>query len=49
MATLRARLAGAPIPKSFSGLPSVLILLGLLAMVLIGFAQAFHLYPPGLP
>lgn len=48
-ATLRIRLAGAPVPKSFRGLPSVLILLGFLAMVLMGFAQAFHLYPPGLP
>lgn len=47
--TLQARLAKAPVPKSFSGLPSVLILLGLLAMVLMGFAQAFHLYPSALP
>lgn len=45
LAAFRIRLAGAPIPKALTGLPSVLILLGLISMVLLGFTQAFHLYP----
>lgn len=45
LATFRGRLKGAPIPKSVSGLPSVLILLGLFSMVLMGLARAFRLYP----
>ncbi len=45
LTTLRTKLRGSPIPKSLAGLPSVLILLGLISMVLLGFAQAFHLYP----
>lgn len=45
LATFRDRLKGAPTPKSLTGLPSALILLGLISMVLLGFARAFHLYP----
>jgi electron transport complex protein RnfA len=45
LATFRNRLKGAPTPKALTGLPSALILLGLISMVLMGFAQAFHLYP----
>jgi electron transport complex protein RnfA len=45
LTTFRNRLQGAPTPKALSGLPSALILLGLISMVLMGFAQAFHLYP----
>jgi Na+-translocating ferredoxin:NAD+ oxidoreductase RnfA subunit len=44
LTSFRNRLKGSPTPKALSGVPSALILLGLISMVLMGLAQAFHLY-----